>query len=268
MMTISKPVGKIPAGTSGANTSEDVRMIQQLLNKHIGKMKPLSPLVEDGKIGPRTIRAIEEFQRRVVGMALPDGRVDPNGVTLKALGGNLSVPSSSGTGQVTGKTAGVNTGIISYLQAVASHYGKAIDVTSGKRSAQEQANAMWSGWAQHLERGKIYAYLQQNESIRKELDGYYNSAHSATASVADKTKARQSFETKVVSIAGSLSRHLTGEAVDVSLSTDSKILRALKVGFTYIEEKHQGVIKCHHFDTRKFGNAPPVTESIKAQWPK
>jgi uncharacterized protein (TIGR02594 family) len=39
----------------------------------------------DGKIGPNTIRSIEEFQRRVVGMQEPDGVVDPRGQTLRAL---------------------------------------------------------------------------------------------------------------------------------------------------------------------------------------
>jgi uncharacterized protein (TIGR02594 family) len=39
----------------------------------------------DGKIGPLTIRSIEEFQRRVVGMQEPDSVIDPHGKTLRAL---------------------------------------------------------------------------------------------------------------------------------------------------------------------------------------
>ena len=269
MVSISRPVGKVPMGTPNANLPQDVRTIQKLLNAQMAKLMPMTALGEDGVIGPKTIAAIEEFQRRVVGMSQPDGRVDPGGATLKALGGTATVATVPGAaGQVTGKTAGVNADIIKYLNAVATHYGKTINVTSGKRSASEQADAMWGGWSQHLERGKIYSYLQQNETVRKELDGFYNLAHSATASAASKTKARQDFNAKVISIAGGLSRHLTGEAVDVSLSTDTKVLCALKVGFTYIEEKYQGVVKCHHFDIRKFGKAPNVDDTIRSQWPK
>lgn len=268
MVSISRPVGKVPLGTPNANLPQDVKTVQKLLNAQIARLTPMVSLSEDGVIGAKTIAAIQEFQRRVVGMPTPDGRVDPGGATFKALGGTAAGASAPGGSKVTGKTVGVNADIIKYLDAVANHYGKTINVTSGKRSASEQADAMWGGWSQHLDRGKIYSYLQQNESVRKELDGFYNLAHSATASAASKTKARQDFNAKVISIAGSLSRHLTGEAVDVSLSTDSKVLGALKVGFTYIEEKYQGVVKCHHFDTRKFGKAPVVDDTIRAQWPK
>jgi hypothetical protein len=57
--------------------------VQSLLN---AKMPPgFPPLDVDGMVGPLTISAIENFQRRTVGMSSPDGRVDPNGRTLQAL---------------------------------------------------------------------------------------------------------------------------------------------------------------------------------------
>ncbi|MGE0755913.1 MAG: peptidoglycan-binding protein [Pirellulaceae bacterium] len=78
--SITKSVGK-----AGINLYQDVRTVQELLNAHMTRLSPLRALVTDGKVGPMTIGAIEEFQRRVVGMRFPDGRVDPNGQTLQAL---------------------------------------------------------------------------------------------------------------------------------------------------------------------------------------
>lgn len=80
MPTIMQSVGK-----GGRNRSDDVRAVQKLINENIGRITPLALLDEDGDIGPKTIGAIEEFQRRVVRMTKPDGRVDPNGATLLAL---------------------------------------------------------------------------------------------------------------------------------------------------------------------------------------
>ena len=70
-------------GRGGVNHAEDTRQIQTLLNRHPDL--PGVPLLVDGVIGPVTIAAIEAFQGRHVGMALPDGRVDPGGRTLSLL---------------------------------------------------------------------------------------------------------------------------------------------------------------------------------------
>ncbi|MGL4551090.1 MAG: peptidoglycan-binding domain-containing protein [Gemmataceae bacterium] len=67
------------------NLSADVLAVQKLLNKN--RPGPLRPIAEDGRIGPDTLGAIEEFQRRVVKMSNPDAKVDPNGATLRALNG-------------------------------------------------------------------------------------------------------------------------------------------------------------------------------------
>jgi hypothetical protein len=80
MTNISASVGR-----GGVNRLSDVKTVQKLLNENIGLITPLRPLDEDGRIGPNTLSAIEEFQRRVVGMLKPDRRVDPNGRTWSAL---------------------------------------------------------------------------------------------------------------------------------------------------------------------------------------
>lgn len=78
MITIRGSVGR-----GGNNNPGQVRIIQELLNRH--RPVPLAQLATDDRIGPKTIAAIEEFQKRVVKMPRPDGRVDPGGGTLRAL---------------------------------------------------------------------------------------------------------------------------------------------------------------------------------------
>jgi putative chitinase len=55
------------------------------LNENLGRLIPLRPLTIDGRIGPQTLAMIGEFQRRVLQIAHPDQKVDPNGRTLRAL---------------------------------------------------------------------------------------------------------------------------------------------------------------------------------------
>src|SRR5437588_2387359 len=73
-------------GQGGVNRRQDVVTVQTLLNLNLGHLTPLRPLAISGHADPATIAAIEEFQRRVVGTASPDGRVDPGGRTLAQLG--------------------------------------------------------------------------------------------------------------------------------------------------------------------------------------
>lgn len=80
MMNITASVGK-----NGVNNREDVENIKKLINNCINSLAPLEPLVVNGHIDQKTIEAIEEFQRRIVRFSQPDGRVDPNGKTWRAL---------------------------------------------------------------------------------------------------------------------------------------------------------------------------------------
>jgi hypothetical protein len=86
MPTITRPVG----GAFPNPIRDEVRLVQQLLNRH--RPPPLRPIAEDGLEGPRTTAAIEEFQRRILRMTRPDGRVDPAGATLRALVGEGAAP--------------------------------------------------------------------------------------------------------------------------------------------------------------------------------
>ncbi|HYW48237.1 MAG TPA: hypothetical protein VE959_35565 [Bryobacteraceae bacterium] len=51
----------------------------------MAKLVPLQALKVDGVCGPKTIKAIREFQTRIVHPKHADGRVDPNGPTLVKL---------------------------------------------------------------------------------------------------------------------------------------------------------------------------------------
>ena len=79
-------------GHGGLNRTDDVRLVQELLNRHI---QPLQrPLVVDGIMSPRTIAAIEAFQRHVLDMRRPDGRIQPGDPTMVALMRQADQPST------------------------------------------------------------------------------------------------------------------------------------------------------------------------------
>jgi peptidoglycan hydrolase-like protein with peptidoglycan-binding domain len=65
-------------GRGGANKTDDVTAVQNALNAHGAK------LTVDGRMGPATLKAISDFQRKV-GFRNPDGRIDPGQVTEVAL---------------------------------------------------------------------------------------------------------------------------------------------------------------------------------------
>jgi peptidoglycan hydrolase-like protein with peptidoglycan-binding domain len=72
-------------GRGGVNSRSDVELVQSLINSKIKEISPLAPLAVDGIVGPKTIGAIERYQKSVVGLSRPDGRVDPGGKTITAL---------------------------------------------------------------------------------------------------------------------------------------------------------------------------------------
>ena len=81
-------------GSGGRNRFGDVLAVQTLLNKFIvvGSLTGVEPLAPSGSVDSRTVSAIRAFQRQFVRMRRPDGRVDPNGPTLRALNGPALAP--------------------------------------------------------------------------------------------------------------------------------------------------------------------------------
>jgi hypothetical protein len=79
-MTIRSSVGN-----RGVNQFADVMLVQKLLNSQKGTAYTFGLIAEDGLVGSQTIGAITDYQKNVVKLSLPDGRVDPGGQTIKAL---------------------------------------------------------------------------------------------------------------------------------------------------------------------------------------
>ncbi len=76
--------GAVGAAPGAVNNRADVEAVQRLLNAHTGRGGyPAVPV--NGVVSPQMIQAIKAFQQKVVGMRMPDGRVDPGGTTLRKL---------------------------------------------------------------------------------------------------------------------------------------------------------------------------------------
>jgi len=72
-------------GQGGRNAHDDVVLVQKQLNKN-AQIAALTGLVpETGICDESTIRAILSFQRTVVRLGNPDGRIDPHGRTWRML---------------------------------------------------------------------------------------------------------------------------------------------------------------------------------------
>ena len=88
-------------GEHAPNEKADVKVVQAALNANLHRMPQNffmsvfrlavgayrfeDPLKVDGYPGEKTYNAIKAFQRDIVKMTFPDGRVDPNGRTLRFL---------------------------------------------------------------------------------------------------------------------------------------------------------------------------------------
>jgi peptidoglycan hydrolase-like protein with peptidoglycan-binding domain len=90
-------------GRGGKNKAEDVQAVQAALNKRAG-----AGLTVDGKIGPKTIAAIIAFQKKI-GLASPDGLVEPGKRTEAALNGKAA-PASDGVKPGAGTASGAAKG--------------------------------------------------------------------------------------------------------------------------------------------------------------
>lgn len=75
-------------GLGGINNAFDVSTIQSLLNDSRGRIAGARDVAVDGIGGPQTIQtnqAIRRFQEQCVKSIVPDGRVDPDGLTFREL---------------------------------------------------------------------------------------------------------------------------------------------------------------------------------------
>lgn len=89
-------------GYGGHNVTMSVMTVQYLLNcVPASRGGPVPELAVDGIVGPKTIAAIRRFQTANLGFA--DGRVDPGGKTITALGAYDPYPNQPMTPTTVGK---------------------------------------------------------------------------------------------------------------------------------------------------------------------
>jgi hypothetical protein len=191
-------------GKNGKNKQEDVKIVQELLNDFT-KMCDFKKLDVDGLIGPKTISAIEAFQKTAVGMSKPDSRIDPTGESFTTLSkgpkraeselkkaeqaekekqekeeakkakkeeGSASKESKP---QVKGETNSIDKKILGLLEAVSAHFGKPIYVEAAQQQSSLDGHSLWQDWTGKFDHGKKIPSLNQDRKLREELDLLYNS---------------------------------------------------------------------------------------------
>jgi len=72
----SNPIITQPVGLGGRNKPSDTFVVQRLLNECKTPFTGRGSLVPDGRAGRKTYDAIRAFQKTVVGLNKPDGRID------------------------------------------------------------------------------------------------------------------------------------------------------------------------------------------------
>lgn len=193
-------------GRKGRNARADVKVVQELLNRNIGVLVPLRPLVVDGRVGPHTEETIMAYQRRAVGLRRPDGRVDPGGATIRKLNTaanvRLSNPATRRGLIASGESIlkGVNQQLQERVLSFATKYGP-VKIASGKRTVRKQAELMAPMSTRDLNMyGENTYYIKQIKALRKprSVDAVYEILLDAR-----KKGSRISY-------------HLVGRAVDIS----------------------------------------------------
>lgn len=186
-MRIENSVGRL-----GINARADVEVVQRCLNR-VSFQPRLAKLGEDGKLGPMTQAAIERFQREIVRMARPDGRIDPNGRSMKVLVAH-GQPAVKGPSAIS--VHGVSAAkVVQYradAQQVLSHYSKSVikhlmlltgvdrvDISSTWRTPEKQAEIMYGDNLAAVNQGvslysiRKYNYAKAGQAVDKIFSDNY-----------------------------------------------------------------------------------------------
>lgn len=135
-------------GTNGANKIGDVRKVQRLLNYNLHLMPGIKKLSEDGKTGKLTIGAIVFYQKNIVKMAQPDGRIDPNGRTLKSLNATARKPRPANVTAFITKT-------LASAKIVKAKYGIPVSIIIAQA-------ALESGWGRQVKDNAYFGIKAHN----------------------------------------------------------------------------------------------------------
>lgn len=163
---------------------------------------------------------------------------------------------------VIGKTRRVGRDILEFLEEVAAYFRVTIVVTSGYRSADDQAQAMFKNW-KLLQRGKVYSKKALPETHRKKLDDYYKTCYEdQEATATDRADAKSKF-IELARTQGPKSKHLAGRAVDIAQSSLS--LAAYQVIVTKMRVVREGKRSdIYHFESDC--PIPRITATEKKAW--
>lgn len=135
-------------GEDGVNKKGEVEKVQQLLNKNLHLIPNIKKLAEDDTIGTHTIDAIVAYQKNVLKMIKPDGRVDPNGKTLKSLVANAKKPRPANVIAFITKT-------LTSAKSVKTKYGIPVSVIIAQA-------ALESGWGRHVKDNAYFGIKAHN----------------------------------------------------------------------------------------------------------
>lgn len=229
-MDINASVGK-----DGVNAKADVKIVQALLNNFVTRLG-LKTLETDGDCGAGTRKAIREFQKQILGLAEPDGRVDPGGQSLAKLNATGATPTAThGAAGATGADAAEMSGAAWWHkhQADFANSKSLLDLASPFReNATAFIKAMRDGGAtvsvSSTRRNKIRAYLMHfsfrlgkgqvtAKSIPPEpgcpiIWDHGNEAKSRAAAKAMSDLFGIAFQPSLTS------NHITGRAMDITIS--------------------------------------------------
>lgn len=117
-----------PVGRDGENRPHDVRIVQQLINDH--RPPDIRRLAVDGVSGPLTVAAIIACQTSIARLSHPDGRIDPQGRTLRGLNSieaathPIQRPRHSASHQAAGLSGGAKGSAVSHPAAAAGSAAK------------------------------------------------------------------------------------------------------------------------------------------------
>lgn len=246
MATISGSVGR-----GGLNRRPDVITIQTLINHNIRLITPLHPLQIDGVVGPKTISAIEEFQRRVLHMQRPDGRIDPLGQTLRKLDSSKNLGASQGSSLVPAVSdPAIETLHLAATAKKAAYALKKIHptivFTSGRRNKADQARAMAGNVVSNRQWIKqTYADTKASRECQKWIDNHPAAKTQSEIAAGLLSVLNGLSDTEI----GRLSKHLSGEAFDVQPVTQNAneikaTIRKLP-GLTKFLDREGGLVRWH-----------------------
>ena len=172
---------KLSVGQGGQNSSQDVLLVQMLLNKFIiGGFLGGNALLLDGLAGKKTKQAIKAFQAIFLGHNAPDGKVEPSKATLDALNGPITQPQKGDPHNLVVHSNADGTGGYMVLG-----FPKAFTATQRSIVVHEATHAVCDGWAKYMGniQSEALAHLAQAVYYYNVTGHHFSFGYAPTADV-------------------------------------------------------------------------------------